>query len=70
MQIFSKIIEAILSIFGLGGDDDDPAPTPDEIEEDLTEVESLLNDLLADTGSRAEQMTDQAEEEDAMEMMM
>ncbi|NNE78819.1 MAG: hypothetical protein HKN18_00970 [Silicimonas sp.] len=68
--IFSKIIEAILSIFGIGGDEDAPAPTQEEIAEQLEEVDTLLSDLLADTGEEAGPVNAQVEEEDEMEMMM
>ena len=71
--IFTAIINALLSIFGLGGSDDAPsnAPSEEEIETTLTEVEELLSGLLTDPIEDGDGTQPVAEEEDdGMIMMM
>ena len=70
--IFSMLIEAILSIFGLGGDDDDADYTPagEDIETTLTEVEDLLNDLFTAPVDDSESMQASVEDEEEEVMMI
>ncbi len=69
--VFSKIMNIILSLFGLGDDEEDVAtpPTSEEIETSLGEVERLLDGLFIDSdeNSDAGAVTDDEEE---MVMMM
>ncbi|MCV6591684.1 MAG: hypothetical protein OIF48_01935 [Silicimonas sp.] len=71
--IFSQIIGAILSIFGLGGDDNEgignlTPPTEDQIEEARSTVEDLLAGLAGAPAEEAEapQSSEEGEEEELM----
>lgn len=68
--VFSKIMNIILSLFGLDDDEDVPTPpTSDEIEGSLSEVETLLNDLFTETDDTSD-MGSMDEDEEDMVMMM
>ena len=62
----------ILSLFGLG-DDDDERPTPptsEEIADTLDDVEVLLNDLFTDPLDETSQAAVTEDDEEEMVMMM
>ncbi len=68
--IFSRIFDIIMSLFGGGSSGNGQATyTPEEANEALDEIETLLSDLLPTTETEPEQ-TMQDEEEDEMEMMV
>lgn len=70
--IFNNIISIFLSLFGLGGDDDDAQPTnptDDEIEGAVTDIAALLDDLMLDPVDEDQRMASD-EDEDDMAMMM
>ncbi|NNF91093.1 MAG: hypothetical protein HKM96_06895 [Boseongicola sp.] len=62
MAVFKKFLNAILSIFGLGGDDE--APTPPPMAASNARVEMLLTDILPAIDSPA---SEQDSPEDAEE---
>jgi len=66
-NIVSRIFSILLGLFGLGGSSEETQDV-DEIEEELNEIETLLSDLLPDTGEEAE--SDVPEEEDAEEDLL
>ncbi|MGI9393236.1 MAG: LamG-like jellyroll fold domain-containing protein, partial [Boseongicola sp.] len=66
--ILNSIFNIILSIFGLGSDDT-PPPAPEEVEEDLDELATLLTDLLPPRGSMEEEEPQEIEEEELLEVL-
>ena len=63
--LFTSILNMLLSIFGIGGDDE-PAPQPEQIAEQLSDVETLLSDLLVETVEDPAPVDDQEEELELM----
>ncbi len=66
--IFSKIINAILSIFGLGKSDGS-GPTPSQAVEQLDGLEELLSNLMIAGDDLSEPTSDLQEDEEALEMI-
>ncbi|MDD9923878.1 MAG: LamG domain-containing protein, partial [Boseongicola sp.] len=67
--VISRLINILLSIFGMGGDDT-PPPAPEDIEEELDEITDLLTDMLPERGAPEDEMLPEDDEEDMLEAVM
>ncbi|MDJ1015811.1 MAG: hypothetical protein QNJ35_04790 [Paracoccaceae bacterium] len=62
-NIFAKLIEIILSIFGLGGSDDAPA-SEETVNERLDAIDTLLSDIIPQTAPGESEPEDEEEVEE------